>query len=209
MGKSAETESKGKLYEIMLEVFAWVGCVDKDLDLELRPIQIITSPIKFNLTLGSTDNLNMLNHFDQKGASKAQIYNGPVWYIIEHEWYDNMPILWVYVLATRILPLILLLFFQAHPTSATIIYLNVISSGILISFEAIQLLRGGLKSYLSEPMNVFDMVGNIFGIIWLFEFKKRCIDTDPNRKLDGKFIQLDKSNYFICRYNNQLRRNSF
>jgi len=38
LGKSAESESKGKLYEIMLEVFAWFGCVDRDLDLELRPI---------------------------------------------------------------------------------------------------------------------------------------------------------------------------
>ena len=47
----------------MVDALIWLGIADPVKEAELHAIHIQTSPIKFNLTLGSPDNLEMLQLF--------------------------------------------------------------------------------------------------------------------------------------------------
>ena len=50
----------------------------------------------------------------------------------------------------------------------------------------------GLADYIGDSLNILDLFGNICGIIWLTEYKKRCMfevsnDADQNK---CKYISL-------------------
>jgi hypothetical protein len=52
------------------------------------------------------------------------------------------------------------------------------TSIVLVVNEANQMRILGFLEYLTEPMNVLDLFGNVCAIIWLQEYNKRCLNKD-------------------------------
>lgn len=161
----------------MAGCMVWTGIATKEPNIEVLAIEMHTSPVKLNLTLGSDDNVGMLRFFESKSVNGQQIYEGPNFYIIEEEWYKLLPYLTLFVLITRVLPVIFLMLFLKFTTQETYV-LCFTTSVILVINEANQMRILGFLEYLSEPMNCLDLVGNICAIIWLQEYNKRCMSED-------------------------------
>jgi hypothetical protein len=53
----------------MSDCMVWTGCASRDTDVEVIAIEMHTSPIKLNLTLGSEDNVKMLRFFESKSIN--------------------------------------------------------------------------------------------------------------------------------------------
>ena len=166
----------------------------------VRQIQIQTSPIKFNLFLGSTGNLYMLKQFKSKDINRQQLYEGPVYYIIEKEWYDNLPIITIYVMITRVVPLISLLLLLTNPTSSTYYWMSLSITVIQLLSEFLQMKQLGLRDYMEETLNILDFLGLVSGIIWLNEYRNRCITPNEIEEQRLECLAMNKNNNWFYLY---------
>ena len=53
----------------------------------------------------------MLRYFQQKNINGMLLYDGPNFYIIEYEWLKDRKMIIIYVILTKLLPAVFLLYF--------------------------------------------------------------------------------------------------
>ena len=110
-----KAKERGGWYKKMVDFYVWLGICDNTTDIDINQIEAFTSPVKLNLKTGSDDNVEMLKFFESKSIHGQQIYEGPNFYLIEKQWYDLLPVISLYVLITRVLPVIFLTMFVLDP----------------------------------------------------------------------------------------------
>ena len=147
-----------------------------------------TSPIKFNLTLGSSENLEMLRFFQGKSINGHTLYEGPNFFLIEKQWYDNLPLISLFVFITRVIPMLVLVFFLYDSESKVALWVLFSICVVLIINELNQMRILGLVEYFGETLNIMDLFGNICGIIWLCEYNKVCMFDVPEE--DSHYLGL-------------------
>ena len=118
----------------------------------------------------------MLRYFQQKNINGMLLYDGPNFYIIEYEWLKDRKMIIIYVILTKLLPAVFLLYFLNSRNSQVAYSLCFYTSVALIIIEIIQMKSQGLVDYLTDFMNILDLAGNIFGLIWLGQYNTRCLD---------------------------------
>ena len=126
------------------------------------------------------------------------MYDGPIYYIIEHEWQQNLPIISVYVVTTRVVPLISLLLLLTNPMNSTFSWISFSITIIQLISECRQINYLGLRDYFEEYLNILDLTGVVSGIVWLSEYIKRCIKENDFEEQSEECIAINKEeNWYL------------